>query len=239
MISTGGIFGGKHTYNDFHMVPKTNVEFAPPAPKTSKIDVPYADGEIDYTEIINGFVYYGNRKGTLDFLVIRPLGVSWPNVYSNILKHFNGVSMRIILDNDQSYFYNGRVRVSKWKSKDRFADMSLDYDLEPYKYPIQATDIPPSSSDWWKGSAYQNIRSSLVLDVNFSESVTINNASAGDIRPVITCSAPMTVSLNDVSYQLMVGENENSGVILAHGNNTLTFYGAGRVSIDYSGGRTL
>lgn len=229
MMPAGATFGGKHTYQYFHMIPKSKIIFAPPKPKTTIVDIPNADGQLDYTEALSDSIKYENRKGTISFLVLT--GADYTSVYSEMLTFFNGKKMRVVLDDDPLYYYEGRFAVNEWKSWEGRSTIALDYDLEPYKYAVSST----SYYDWLWDDLFDNVIYYGSFDVEGTKARNLINPSGRSLVPTFTCSSAMTVDFNGSTYSLSAGTHSGStGIVLRSGNNYMTFHGNGRVLVDYS-----
>lgn len=236
MIPSGAIFGGKHTYRDFGMLPKSKIVFAPPEPKTEMVDIVGGDGVLDYTEALTGKVAYANRRGSLEFVVITP--EMYLTTFSTVLAHFHGKKMRVVLDDDPLYFYMGRFTVNRWKSDEGFSTIVIDYDLEPYKYPVSSTAM----YDWLWNDLFDNTIYYGTFAVSGTKARTFINPSATSVTPTITCSDPMTCYFNSAPntvYRLDRGKNEAPGFNFASGDNVMTFTGSGTVLVDYVLGAEL
>lgn len=237
MTPSGATFGSgsvsKHTYTDFNMIPKSKITFDPPAVKTQYIDVTGSDGMLDYTQALTGSVKYENRVGTIEFVVLTPN--LYATVYSQLMAFFHGKLMRVILDDDDDYFYQGRFSVNSWKSKEGASTISIDYNLEPYKYFIDTT----ASHDWLWDDLFDNVIYYGTFTVNGSKARNLINPSSAAITPKFICSGVMSVLFNGITYVLSVGETTAPGFSLTPGNNTMTFSGNGNVLVDYAIGAIL
>lgn len=228
MMPKGGTFGGKHTYNDFGLIPKSKITFAPPDVKTTYIDVPAANGVLDYTGLMTGMIPYSNRQGTLEFIVLT--AETYPTVYSQLLMHFHGQKMNIVLDDDPLFFYTGRLFVNKWKSVEGASTIAIDYDLEPYKKSFTST----GNLDWLWNDLFDNIIYYGSFNVKGSKQRNLINPSGATVFPDFTCANAITVNFNGATYSLPRGHSFNSGIELQPGNNVMTFNGYGSVLVDYA-----
>lgn len=142
-------FGNKNTWDDWHLVPKTRPVVNPPEPKIKQIDIPGGDGVLDLTNALSGYTYFKNRTGSMEFIVVNELyqpvdtHEEWYAIYSNIMNYLHGKKMRMILDDDKGWFYEGRFKVNSWKSDAHYSSITIDYDVGPYKW-----DITSSTEDW-------------------------------------------------------------------------------------------
>ena len=105
----GVTLGGKHTYRDWGLLPKTRPTIAPPKVRTNYVDVPGLDGALDLSEALTGRVGYQTRDFSAEFIVIDARN-RWDALYSEILDTLHGQRVNIILDQDPGYFYRARDR---------------------------------------------------------------------------------------------------------------------------------
>ena len=230
-------FGDKNTWDDWFLIPSSRPVFNPPKPKTTYIDVPGADGQLDMTESIAGEVTYGCREGSLEFIVDN-WHREWHELYSDIMCYLHGRTMRAVLEDDPSYYYEGRFTVNKWKSDPHNSKITIDYVVHPYKFELYS-----SLEDWeWDLFNFEQgiIREYRDLEVDGSLSVVIPGTRK-KIVPSITVASKsglgMTVEFNGAQYKFPDGTSKTAGIAIREGDNVLTFRGLGTVSIDYRGGR--
>lgn len=230
-------FGDKNTWDDWFLVPSSRPVFNPPSPKTTYIDIPGADGHLDLTGAVSGEVVYDCRKGSIEFIVDN-WHREWHELYSEIMDYLHGQTMKAVLEDDPSHYYEGRFTVNQWKSEPVNSKIVIDYIVYPYKL-----DMYSSMEDWeWDTFNFETgvIREYKDLVVGPRLSVVM----IGSRRPVIPAFVVDThdgngliVEYNGSTYTLPDGTSQNSGIVIKDGESTLTFYGYGTVSIDYRGGR--
>lgn len=85
----GVTLGGKHTYRDWGLLPKTRPTIAPPKVRTNYVDVPGLDGALDLSEALTGRVGYQTRDFSAEFIVIDARN-RWDALYSEILDTLHG-----------------------------------------------------------------------------------------------------------------------------------------------------
>ena len=124
------IISGKNTYGEWHMYPTSRPHVAPPEVKTSYVDIPGANGGLDYTELLNGEPKYGYRKGSWEFLLIPQ--DEWASVYRSLVDYLHGKQHTIILEDDPNYIYTGRLSVNQWQSAAHNSLITIDYILDPF-----------------------------------------------------------------------------------------------------------
>ena len=226
--------GSKNTWDDWHLIPATRPLFNPPTVKTNMVNIPGGDGVLDLTTSLAGRPTYNNRTGSWTFYVQNGFK-DWSALYSEIMVYLHGQELRAILEDDPAYFYEGRFSVNQWKSDKDWSQIVIDYNVGPYKKEINNT-----GSDWlWDPFNFETgvIRNYQNLSVLTSLTVVIEGDMMDSI-PVIICSASgMSVLYEGTTYNLAKGANTNPNIVLHQGENTLTFYGQGTITIENTGGR--
>ena len=217
--------------------------FDQPAHKYVSVDIMGADGEIDLSDVLTDYPVFNNRRGTLKFRMFATKRKAYAR-YSEIMNTLHGQKMRCILDEEPEYYYFGRFTVSEFEYKrvGEWADISIDYNVEPYKYLIG-----DSTDDWlWDPFNFETgvIRGYKNLVVNGLTTHTI----IGSRMPVtpkfivtFTSGTSMKVTFDGNTYTLSEGTNIIPTIILAEGENILTFntdgtVSSGKVTIDFMGG---
>lgn len=132
-------FGTKNTWDDWHLIPTSRPLFNPPSVKTNLIEIPGGDGALDLTTALAGRPLYKNRTGSLEFYVDNNF-LDWTVLYSEIMVYLHGQKMRAVLEDDPSYYYEGRFAINAWKSNKERSSLVIDYDVNPYKKDILGTD---------------------------------------------------------------------------------------------------
>lgn len=240
-----------NTWDDWYLIPSSRPLVNPPVPKTKFVDVPGRDGVLDLSELINPYTVYGNRSGSIEFYVVnRNLDAyyndltdkqrknftwSWHNAYSTIMTLIQGKSgMKFILLDDMNFYYEGRISVNSWKSSENWSSITLDYNVQPWKKRLNT-----SLDDWeWDLFSFEN---GVIRYVNQEPiSGTKDIVLVGDaIRetPWITATTDMKVKFKGKTYSLKANKRvQIPDIVIVEGNNTLTFTGTGKVSIEYRGG---
>lgn len=125
-------FGTKNTWTDWHLIPSSRPVFNPPPLKSKYVDIPGADGEVDLTELLTGSPKFGNRTGSLEFIVANDY-LSWDVAYSTIMNYLHGQSMHAVLEDEPLYYYDGRFSVSEWRSDKNYSLITIEYVLAPHR----------------------------------------------------------------------------------------------------------
>lgn len=137
--------GTINTWDDWHLIPTSRPVFQQGKPKTNYISIPGADGQIDLSDSLTGHPVYDNRSGSIEFIVMNGYRSSWAAGFSKFSNWLHGQKVRVVLDDDPSYFYEGRMDINNWKSNSdgTWSNITFDYNLDPYKYGINM-----STEDW-------------------------------------------------------------------------------------------
>ena len=163
------IFNDLHSYNDFRLILTSKV-IGKAEPKTEKIEVPCADGELDYTEYF-GEVKYKNRSLSFEFsTIVSPK--DFLALYSRLQNLLNGRKMKITLTDDAEYYYVGRVTVNEWASNKRIGKIVIDVDAEPYKLKQAKTVIHRTITESTVISCY-NLRKRVIPEITASAEVFV------------------------------------------------------------------
>lgn len=208
----GVTFGGYHSYDDFNLI-LAEKEIGSAEVKTNYVDVDGAHGQIDYTEYF-GEPKYRSRSLSFKFNTI----VSQSNfleLYSSILNTIHGKRMKIVLDDDPGYYYNGRIDVSSFTNEKNIGQISINCTCDPWKYKENLTVI--------------------MQDVSGSSRITLVNLRRR-VVPVITTTASMAIVFNGITTNVQAGTFTIPTIELAEGNNAVNVIGTGRVTFAYQEG---
>ena len=77
----GVTLGGKHTYRDWGLLPKTRPTIAPPKVRTNYVDVPGLDGALDLSEALTGRVGYQTRDFSAERRRLPKTKFSFSEIY--------------------------------------------------------------------------------------------------------------------------------------------------------------
>lgn len=211
-------FDNFNTWDDFSLIRATK-SISAPEPKYIKVEIEGADGELDLTEYF-GDIKYKNRKISFEFSTMRSQS-EFPELFSRIQDSLHGRRMKIVLEEDTDFYYIGRVTVDEWKSNKSIGLITIECDVEPYKYKIRPT-----------------IRT-LTLTGSRTQHVLPNMRK--QVVPTFTVNGETKIEFNNSSFS--IGQNGITGqtytipeITLKQGNNILYLTGTGTVKIEYQEG---
>lgn len=229
-------FGDKNTWDDWHLIPSSRPVFNPPEPKTKFVDIPGADWHLDLSASLTGDVAYNGRTGNMEFIVDNGHN-EWYRLYSEILEYLHGQTMRAILEDDPTHYYEGRFWIDSWKSQPQNSRIVIEYNVAPYRY-----ELSTSLEDWhWDSFNFETgvVREYTDIRVDKSRVFTIPGDRLKVTPSFIVKSDDgkgLNLSFDGMSYNLPDGTSRVVTIRLGPGNNELIFTGNGTVSIEYRGG---
>lgn len=236
------IFGTKNTWADWCLIPTSRPVISPPEPKLNLVEIPGGNGYLDLSTALTGDITYGSRKGSLEFLVDNGQlsnyrAESWASLYSKILDYLHGKLIKATLEDDPSFYYEGRFSINEWASEEHNSKITIDYTVMPFKY-----EAFSSLEDWeWDSFNFETgiIRNYKDLKVDGSLEFTIIGRRMTVTPSFIVKSSDrkgMKVTFKGTTYNLPDGTSRVINIQTVEGENTLKFTGKGTVSIDYRGG---
>lgn len=226
--------GYKNTWDDWHLIPATRPLFNPPTVKENMVNIPGGDGVLDLTASLAGRPTYNNRTGSWTFYVQNGFK-DWSVLYSEIMVYLHGQTFKAILEDDPTYFYEGRFSVNQWKSDKDYSQIVINYNVGPYKKEINNT-----GSDWlWDPFNFETgiIRNYKNLSVLTSLTVVVEGDMMDSVPVIIASASGMQVTYEGKTYSLSKGANTIPQIVLHSGENTLIFAGQGTITIENTGGR--
>lgn len=162
---------GVNTYDDWHLIPTSPLMVSMPPIREQYLDLVGSNGYFDLTESLTGYPLYQNRTGSWEFLVLNAYnGVTNFNpsvLYSEIAYMIHGRQSKIVFEDDPEYYYSGRLSLGDWSSDPNNSKITIDYNLDPYKYDLQ--DIATKNENVFK--FYPVNGENIEIPVNFADYV--------------------------------------------------------------------
>lgn len=205
-------FDWNHSYTVYNLI-LTSKTIGSPQPKTEFVEVPGAPAPLDFTEFF-GDVQYNNRTLTFNFTV-SPAADPW-EVWETVQNAMNGRRVKIQLDEDQNYYFFGRVSVGDLEKEKNIYNMKITADCEPYKYKNAVTEVTKS--------------------VSGTVTVTCTNDRM-HVVPTFESEASLTIKFDNNTYQATsTGQFTIPEIVFVQGENQLQITGSGNVKIRYQEG---
>ena len=166
-VETFDMANAVNTLKDWYIVPLGRPVINPPMQKRQTIDIPGANGILDLSNSLTHYPVFENRTGQILFAVLNEKpGYDWLTVYTKMMKFLQGNPVKMFLEDDPKWFYEGQVWVDNWDSRNdgTWSEVTLGYDLQPYRRSIYA------SIDDWLWDPF-NFELDVVQDTIFSDIV--------------------------------------------------------------------
>ena len=223
------------------------------------MDVPGADGSLDYTNVL-GKTRYQNRTGSWNFLIDNGYW-DWPVLYTEFMEKYHGRNCQIILKDDPYYYYIGRLTLKNYNQAKDYSSFEIEYNLEPYKWPIESS----RDRDWlWnelfgKPSYFgpivlkdNEVIERNILNPDHDESQDVNIYTIDEVDyDVFTYTTVPSYDLYEPWRKVLQKEPKEAGTKLQPGENLSVFtlkpnevkllrlIGTGLVKIDIGSGKRL
>lgn len=200
-----------HSYDDWGLL-LSSYDVEMPSPKTEYVDITGGDGTLDLTETY-GRVFYNDRTITINLTALDD-ELRWTDKLDTIIATLHGKTFKIAFDNNNQWYYNGRIEVNKYSTSKRLGKIVLKATCEPYKLKQLITTVK------------RTVNSSLSFDCVNARMETI---------PTFKVTAPMTMIFKGNSYALK-DEVKFNDLIFTEGDNLLQINGTGDIEIKYQEG---
>lgn len=224
------LFDEYNTFSDFNLYVE-KLEITEAEIKIETVDIPGADGELDFSYSLTGEAKFKNRKINITCANLKRYFTL--QEYSRIQNAIHGKRMQIRLSKDLSFYYVGKVSVSKYEANGLIREVLIECDVEPYKY-----DLTSSDEDWlWDPFSFEDgiINETKDLNVNGELEITIIGRRQ-KVVPKFVCDNPLQLIFNGTTYNLSSGTSYSPDIEICEGENVLKFVGNGTVTIEYRGG---
>lgn len=132
----------RNTWESWNLISSSRPTLPSPKQKTKTVDgIPNTNGNIDLTLTDIKYPVFENREGTFEF-IYNPIYVidnkDWMVLYSEIYNFIHGRQLRMILEDNPEYYWDGRFTVESWTSNTdgSGSTISIGYSVYPYKKSI-------------------------------------------------------------------------------------------------------
>ena len=234
IVATGEKY---HTLKNWGLAIGNNDYIGDVEQETYYVDVPGADGFLDFSEAISGRRIFKSRPINIEFGGKKPRN-EWDIFISELRNLIEGREIKIFFDNNQEYYWNGRAKIKDFDRHRELGTFTLSIPkADPYKYYI--TD---STEDWlWDLFNFETgiIDEGAKITLEAPESTKSYTIKKGGMLfvPVIEVDemgeTGITMKVGAESYTLDKGKNRFADIIVDQNDVTLTFTGQGIVTIQY------
>ena len=223
------------TFNDKHnsefKVVMHSMSIQPPQKKKVKETVPFMNGSYDFSTIgSNGEIVYSEREITIVLGLPSESKEQLQMLYSKILEWIvDAGKHKLVFDVSRDYYYMAEVEESSsFEEIMEFGKLTLKFIAEPFKKSIDYIganlwDTFNFEEDYLQDSGYDIVNTQNIILYNPGRTV----------RPIINCSAPMTMTKGSKTYNLVTGDNQLYGFYLTSLANELVITGTGRINFTF------
>lgn len=161
-----------NTLKDWGIVPIGRPIIAPPQQKINQIDIPGANGVLDLSNSLTKYPVFNNRTGSLKFAVYGDVRDT-PTAYTKMMRFLQGTNVKMLLEDNLEFFYEGRVFVDSVDAKydGTWSEIDLGYDLAPYRKNVH------TSIDEWLWDPF-NFETDVIQDTTFN-AIQITASASG------------------------------------------------------------
>lgn len=252
------IFGSKHSWEDWGLVPSERPSVVMPDVNTYFVDIPGANGHLDLSDVLLGFPTYAMRSGDWKFNIANDkTQYTWERLYEAMAAYLHGRRRKCTLTDDPAYYYEGRLTLDDFSSGEHFSTINIKYELDPFKWLNWTT-----CGNWlWDpfDFIYGEITKSDFSNLAITEGETFTKVwsqsqiGMAPVTPTITVNSSdgtsgMTLKVNNrgtnkglKTFTLNNGRNVNPQIMLSCPDSDDTTYievtGNGTISFDFRPGR--
>ena len=172
----------RNTWESWNLIPESRPTLSQPKQKTKVVSgIQNINGDIDLTLKDIPYPVFGNREGNFNFKY-NPIYCfdkdnykDWTVLYSEIFNYIHGRQLRMILEDDPGYYYDGRFSVEGWTSNTDGSGsiVSIGYSVYPYKKSIN-TSI--QAWYWNPFNFYNGVIPTNVFDSEEGNGITISSS---------------------------------------------------------------
>lgn len=207
------VIGNKHTYTDFGLR-MLSFHVSSPEAIIEKRQIPGMDGLLDLSEAL-GEIRYKNRTLTAEFDMEVDSFQSAEERAQSIRNSMHGLVKEIVHNEDNEFYYKGRVSVDIEAINAIFQRVIITADVYPYKLKRTVTQVTGVVS----GTKELNCRN-----------------SRKSVVPLITTDASIGMTFNGVRYTVNAGTHTIPGMKFTEGDNLVICTGTGNITFEYQEG---
>lgn len=208
-----------NTRDDWGLALQTQPTFSLPPVKTKTLDGPAMSGLIDLTTAITGYPVMGQREGSFQFAA-KARQAEWQTLISTLAGILHGQTLRVVLDDDPGWYYEGRFALNRGECSPRHAIVTIDYSVGPYAWARESTAEPWL---WDPFSFVDGVIGNGTFVANFSASEDVTTTptelayTATQTGIAFFFPSFTVIGDNDVLMEIKAGNETRKTVTLAHG----------------------
>lgn len=206
-------------------------EDTPPAEKEIKENLPFVQGDYDFSRIL-GEAIRENRSPTYEFFIKennRERRKALEIKYENML--LNQGMGRIYDTHNPGYYFYGKCTNAEVTFDDTWQQLKLLVTFDCYPYMI--SELSEGHDIWDEFNFELDIAQITEHEVNGSTEITLYNNGATSVVPSIVASSEFLIEMGTVSVTVPPGTNKSELLRLKLGDNKLKVTGNGTIRFDF------
>lgn len=227
-----------HTLRDWGLAIGNNNCIGDPVLETFYLDVPGADGILDYSEALTGRPIYKYRPIEIT-LGGKKTPAVWAGFMSTLRSLLHGKVINIVFDDFPGYYWTGRAEITGFDRFRHIGTFKLSIPkADPYGYSL----MDNSGENWlWNPLDFEY----GVIDDPISLTLTAENPTARCVVPASVMPFVAAIRASDIGadglsmtvygdrYVLQEGENQMADFLVCQQDTEITFSGVGTVQVIY------
>ena len=207
------------------------VERYAPTPQEKEIleSVPFMQGEYDFSSILGARVY-NNRQLSYKFEIINTDYQNRKNVQTSI-ENWLMNNNHAELHDDHALEYTYYAKCTSVNVTDAHGGLSVD--IEFTAYPFKRGYLLEGNDIWDSFNFLLDVSQTTEFVVNGTQNITLYNAGANLISPVIIASSEIEIVKGNQTYIVQPGETKSVEFALVVGENNMTLKGNGSIEFRF------
>ena len=224
----GIVKDGKHSYNDFGLTIRDNTVESKKKNKTL-VKIPFMNGLYDFSTLYGGQTYEEEVR-TYEFnlvvedkydLELQKIKLSeWlldggqVEIYDDLMVGYHRLAECIDLSFEENYNY-ARV-IANFRT-----------------YPFKIKNEYEGDDIWDTFNFELDVSQDVKFSIGSLKSELLINSGSNNVTPVVVCSSPMSVKMNNKTFKFKAGENIDYRFNLKKGTNSLKIEGKGMIEFKF------
>lgn len=228
----------KNTWTNWRLIPTSRPTMKPPAPQTKFVEIDGKNGSYDVSDYLVPDMTYADRSGSFEFIVDTEQ-ITWLTAYNTLESYLNGKRLRLTLEDDPEWYYEGRFTLNEFKSEEKYSKIVINYRVAPFKISIYSDFVENIIWDTFNFERDYDWSAFWHIEINNSTFTAVIEGfgikTGVSARLVASSSYPtqsVTATFGNVSKTLTtVGVTVSLGETSRTGTKTLTLSGTGVIDI--------
>lgn len=206
----GAIFGDKGSKEDYAAI-MNYARVTTPTVKENYVDVPGGNSSLDLTEAVSG-ITLNDGQISFKFTFLQEEN------RSKMKNDLHGKKLKIILEREPEYFYNGRLSCKEGEYAGNIYELYIDARVAPYKQEVRMTEHTE-------------------VITSACDIILMNDRMPA--MPSMTVNGDVSLTYNGINVRMTSGTYTIPEITLYEGMNRLHVDGRGSIRLEYRKGRIV